>query len=312
MKRVAFIFPGQGSQQIGMGKSFIDRYDAARELLEEANDALGYDLRELLFYENDRLSQTRYTQSAILFVSLMAHKLFENELPIKPLYALGHSLGELSAVGAMGGLTFADALKTADRRGELMQKACEGKNASMMVVLGIADRAAEEVCAEARENGREVYPANYNSDGQIVIAGIKDDLALSEEMFKKAGAKRTLLLDMSVASHCPLQAQAAEPFREWLEAHLNGPLIAPVVSNAEAKPYRAKEDAIAQLQNQLVKPVLYKQCIRAIEGEVDLFIEFGNSQVLKGLNKKITAKPTISVSNAEDLEGLIAELGGEE
>jgi [acyl-carrier-protein] S-malonyltransferase len=312
MKKTAFIFPGQGSQQIGMGKSFIDRFDSARELLEEANDALGYDLSELLFYENDRLSQTRYTQSAILFVSLVAHKLFENEMPIRPLYALGHSLGELSAVSAMGGLTFADALKTADRRGELMQKACKGENASMMVVLGVADYTAEEVCAEARESGREIYPANYNSDGQIVVAGVKGDLALCEDLFKKAGAKRTLLLDMSVASHCPLQSQAVKPFEEWLEAHLNGPLIAPVVSNAEAKPYRAKEEAIRQLGSQLVKPVLYKQSIRAIENEIDLFVEFGNSQVLKGLNKKITAKPTVCVSSAEDLESLIVELGEKE
>ncbi|GHV05062.1 malonyl CoA-acyl carrier protein transacylase [Campylobacterota bacterium] len=308
MKKIAFLFPGQGSQAVSMGKSFVDRYEVAAAMLSEASSALGYDLSQVIFEENDRLSQTTFTQPAILFVSLVAHRLFENELPIKPLYALGHSLGELSAVAAMGAIGFADALKLAAKRGELMAKACEGVGAGMMVLLGLSDEAAADLCAQAQAEGKQIYPANYNSDGQIVIAGLKADLAAFADRFKAAGAKRTMLLEMSVASHCPLLLSAKEPLQTLLNGALEDHFLAPIVSNATAKPYDTKAEAAQLLADQLVKPVLYKQSIKAIENEVDLFIEFGHGAVLKGLNKKITAKETVSVATADDLESLISQL----
>jgi [acyl-carrier-protein] S-malonyltransferase len=306
MKKIVAIFSGQGTQAIGMGKSLVERYDYAKELLGEASDALGYDLGEILFEENDRLSLTQYAQPAILFVSVTAYKLFESDLGVKPLYALGHSLGELSAVCATGGLSFADALQVASARGKLMQKACEGARAGMMVTLGLSDEAAETLCDAARKEGKKVWAANYNCEGQIVLAGIKADLESLIEPAKAAGAKRAMLLDMSAASHCPLLASAQEPLKDILSQKLrDGRLIAPVVSNATAKPYQTKSEAIAALSDQLVKPVLYKQSVAAIADQADLFIEFGHGSVLKGLNKKITAKETISVSNAEELESAI-------
>lgn len=307
MKKIAFIFPGQGSQAVGMGKSLIERHAAGKEMLDAASAALGYDMGKLLFEENDRLGQTRYTQPAILFVSLLAHKLFENELPIKPVYAMGHSLGELSAVAAMGGLSLADALNVAAKRGEWMQAACDGVGAGMMVTLGLSDQAAEEACKAAQAEGKKVWPANYNSDGQIVMAGVKADLASMEERFKAAGAKRAMLLDMSVASHCPILQSAVEPLKNLLNEKLQANLIAPVIANATSEAYQTKDKAVALLADQLVKPVRYKQGIAAIENEVDLFIEFGHGGILKGLNKKNTAKPTISVGTADELEQALEE-----
>ncbi|MDR2152150.1 MAG: ACP S-malonyltransferase [Helicobacteraceae bacterium] len=306
MKKIVAVFPGQGSQAIGMGKSFVDRYDYAKELLSEANDALGYDFSKLLFEENDLLGLTQYTQPSILLVSIIAYKLFESELPVKPLYALGHSLGELSAVCAVGGLSLSDALQVARARGEFMQKACEGANAGMMVTLGLSDEAAETLCESARGDGKKVWTANYNCDGQIVLAGIKADLESLTDRAKALGAKRAMLLDMSVASHCPLLSAAQEPLKAILSEKLNADrFIAPVISNAAAKPYQTKDEAIALLADQLVKPVLYKQSVAAIEAEADIFVEFGYANVLKGLNKKIVAKETIGVSNADDLEAAI-------
>ncbi|MDR2639220.1 MAG: ACP S-malonyltransferase [Helicobacteraceae bacterium] len=309
MKKIVVVFSGQGTQAVGMGKSFVEGYDYARELLAEASDALGYDLGEILFEENDRIGLTQYAQPAILFVSLTAYKLFESELPIKPLYALGHSLGELSAVCAVGGLSFADALRVASERGKLMQKACEGARAGMMVTLGLSDEAAETLCAAARDEGKKVWAANYNCEGQIVLAGLKADLESLIEPAKTAGAKRAMLLDMSAASHCPLLASAQAPLKEILSQKLSADrFLSPVISNATAKPYQTKSKAIAALSDQLVKPVLYKQSVAAIENEADLFIEFGRGGVLKGLNKKITAKETISVADADDLESAIETL----
>lgn len=307
MKKIAFIFPGQGSQAVGMGKAFVERFDSAKEMLLLASDTLGFSFEKLLFEPNDNLSQTKFTQPAILLVSLMAHKLFENELPFKPAFALGHSLGELTAVSAMGGLDLANALKVAEKRGEWMQEACNKVEAGMMVTLGLSDEKAEEICLEAQKEGKEVYPANYNSDGQIVMAGIRSHLASMEDLFKKAGAKRAMLLDMSVASHCPILQSAVEPFKALLNDKLASDLMAPIVSNATNELYTTKEKAVNLLASQLTKPVRYKQAIRSIESGVDLFIEFGHGGVLKGLNKKITDKPTITVSNPDDLEVAIEE-----
>ncbi|MDR0665529.1 MAG: ACP S-malonyltransferase [Helicobacteraceae bacterium] len=306
MKKIVAVFPGQGSQAIGMGKSFVERYDYAKELLDEASGALGYDLGKVLFEENDLLGQTRYTQPAILFVSVTAYKLFESELPVKPIYALGHSLGELSAVCAMGALSLSDALQVAAARGESMQKACEGAGAGMMVALGLSDENAETLCETARKEGKKVWTANYNCDGQIVLAGLKADLETLIDRLKAAGAKRAALLDMSVASHCPLLASAQEPLRKILTEKLNSDrFIAPIVSNASAKPYQTSAEAIELLSDQLIKPVRYKQSVAAIAEEADIFVEFGHGNVLKGLNKKIASKETIGVSTADDLEAAI-------
>jgi [acyl-carrier-protein] S-malonyltransferase len=165
---------------------------------------------------NGKLEETKYTQPAILLVSAVAVKLFRQKCGIKPIFALGHSLGEFSALYATGAITLDDAVLTVHKRGEWMQADCKGGRTGMSVVLNVSDEKAEEVCANARDNGKKVWCANYNSDGQIVLAGIKEDLQTLEEPLKAAGAKRVMLLNMSVASHCELLSNDSQKLAELL------------------------------------------------------------------------------------------------
>ncbi len=301
MKRVAFIFPGQGSQSIGMGRDFFDSSDIAKEMIENSSEKLGFDFKDILFQENDKLEQTAYTQPAILLVSAIAHKLFENEMSIKPTFALGHSLGEFSALCSVGALNYLDGVSLVHQRGKLMSQACSGVDVGMMALIGLDDDKVQEIASKAREEGKKVWAANYNSDGQIVAAGIKGDLSALEPVFKEAGAKRALLLNMSVASHCPLLESAVEPLKISMQSVIKDEFIAPVISNVTACGYQSKDEAVSLLAQQLVKPVLYKQSIQKFEADVDLFIEFGGS-VLKGLNRRSSKKPTHSIVDMKSLQ----------
>jgi len=311
MKKTAFLFPGQGSQATGMGKSFVEHSPMAAEMLEAASDALKFDMANLLFEPNDQLEQTKYTQPAILLVSMMAYRLFKEQIGDTPAFALGHSLGEFSALAAVDAMDWLEAVKLVHLRGDLMQKACDGIDAGMMVVLGLADNDVEDICHDAREEGKKVWAANYNADGQIVIAGIKSDLQALEERLKAAKARRVMLLNMSVASHCPLLEPAVAPLTEALEKVLKDSFSAPVISNVTAKAYNTKEDALDLLGKQLTSPVLYKQSIQGNDDLVDRYIEFGHGGVLKGLNRRSTKKPTLVVSDYDSLNTTLETLAGE-
>ncbi|MBZ7963979.1 ACP S-malonyltransferase [Campylobacter sp. 2457A] len=298
---IAFIFPGQGSQVAGMGKSFYENSKNAKELLESASDFCKIDFKHLLFEENDQLNKSEFTQPAIVLNSLMAYTaLIEQKPDLQAVFSLGHSLGEFSALAVNGALEFLQTLTLVNKRGFFMQEDCSKVEAGMMVVLGLDDQIVEEICKKAQEENKKIFAANYNCDGQIVVAGLKPDLISYENEFKKAGAKRAMLLNMSVASHCPLLENASSKLCIELEKTLK-PNFKAVVSNANAKIYTDKEQALKLLKSQLIFPVLYKQSIKNYENEIDCFIEFGAS-ILKGLNKKISSKETYSLTNFSDID----------
>jgi len=297
---IGALFPGQGSQFVGMGKDFYENSAIAKEMFEEASDAIGVDFKKLMFEENENLNKTEYTQPAILLYSSVAKRLFDENSDKEVAFNLGHSLGEFSALVSAGGLSLGDAIKLVHERGKLMNKAFEKEAGSMMVILGLSDEVVENIC---KESALRVYPANYNSDGQIVLSGIRSDLEKIEESLKKAGAKRVMLLNMSVASHSPLLEVAVEPLKELLDEYLKEE-FAPVVSNVTAKKYTTKKEALEVLPIQLTKPVLYKQSIKNYEDEVDYFVEFGG-KVLMGINRKVTKKKTYPITDMVSLEKVI-------
>ncbi len=310
MKKIAMIFSGQGSQAVGMGKDFYENSEVAREMFVKAGERIGVDFKELIFEENDKLGQTAYTQPAILLVQMIAYRLFKDACPdIKAEMFLGHSLGEFSALCASGAIDYVDAVELVHKRGALMQSACDGIDAGMMVLVGLDDATVESVCVDAQAEGKKVWPANYNQDGQLVVAGMKSDLSSLEQTFKDAGAKRALLLDMSVASHCELLAPAQQPLTDLMLEMVKDSFEAPIVSNVTTNKYATKDEAVALLKEQLVKPVKYKQSILAVAGELDMAIEFGNGIVLKGLNRRIAKElKTLNVSDMATLESVKEEI----
>ena len=307
MKKVAFIFPGQGSQTVGMGKNFFENSDIAKDMISKASDRLGIDFEKLLFEENENLGKTEFTQPAILLVSSIACAIFKEKCNITPEFVLGHSLGEFSALVAAGAMDYLDAVELVHKRGLFMTEACSGGGAGMMALVGIDDATVERVCEEQRALGKKVWPANYNMDGQLVLAGIKADLESLVDVFKASGAKRAIVLDMSVASHCELLQSAVENLKPYLEKYLKDEFM-PVISNVSTNAYTTKAEAIELLASQLTSPVKYKQSVSSHSDKVDMFIEFGNGIVLKGLNKKITDKPTLNVSDMATLEAVLGEL----
>ncbi len=308
MKKVAFIFPGQGSQSIGMGKDFFENSDIAKEMISKASERLNINFEKLLFEENDDLGKTEFTQPAILLVSSIANAIFKEKCDIVPEFVLGHSLGEFSALVSAGAIDYLDAIELVHRRGLFMTEACSNGGAGMMALVGMDDVSVERICSEQRDTGKQVWPANYNMDGQLVLAGIKADLESLVDTFKEAGAKRAIVLDMSVASHCELLTSAVENLKPYLEEYLEEE-FSDVISNVSTEAYCTKFDAIELLSSQLTSPVKYKQSISDNAEKIDTFIEFGNGVVLKGLNRKICkGTPTVNVSDISSLEKVIEGL----
>ncbi len=280
----AYIFPGQGSQFVGMGKNLYESSDKAKNYFKEANKILGFDITKIMFEGTDEeLKQTKVTQPAIFIHSVILALTTEN---FKPDMVAGHSLGEFSALVANGTLSFNDGLKLVSQRALAMQKACELSPSTMAAVLGMTDEQVENICSEIMED--VVVPANYNSPGQLVISGSIVGIEMATERLKAAGAKRVVPLQVGGAFHSPLMEPARKELAEAIErTNFNKPLC-PVYQNVNAKPSTDIETIKQNLIYQLTAPVRWSQSVEqmAKDGATE-FIECGPGKVLQGLVGKI-------------------------
>lgn len=285
---IAFIFPGQGSQYPGMGKQLVENFPLARQVYEEASDALGFDMAALCFNgSEDDLRLTANTQPAILTTSIAALRVLEQETPLIPGFAAGHSLGEFSALVAVGALQFSDAVKTVRQRGTFMQDAVPVGVGGMAAVMGIDRETLEQICQQAAA-GEIVAPANFNSPGQIVIAGHVTAVERAMVLAKEQGAKRALLLPVSAPFHSALMKPAAERLEEVLAPLEISGFSCPVVSNVEASSFSAPERVKTLLVKQVCAAVRWEESVQEMDRcGVNRYVEIGPGKVLCGLVKRI-------------------------
>ncbi|MGY6650082.1 ACP S-malonyltransferase [Wenyingzhuangia sp. IMCC45574] len=290
----AYVFPGQGAQFTGMGKDLYDNSPLAKELFEQANEILGFDITKIMFEGSaEDLKQTNVTQPAIFLHSVILAKVLGEDF--KPAMVAGHSLGEISALVANGTLSFEDGLKLVAKRADAMQKACESVPGTMAAVLGLEDAVVEEICASVEG---DVVAANYNCPGQLVISGELKAVETACEVAKEKGARRALLLPVGGAFHSPLMAPAKEELAAAIEATQFNEPSCPVYQNVVAKavtsPSEIKENLIAQLTG----AVKWTQCAQAIiaDGATEV-VEVGPGKVLQGLFAKIDR--SVARSSAE-------------
>jgi [acyl-carrier-protein] S-malonyltransferase len=303
MSKTAFIFPGQGSQYSGMGKEFSEAFPVARHLFEEADEALGFKLSDLCFSgSEDDLKLTANTQPAILTASIAILKVVQQETGLKADYAAGHSLGEYSALVCSGALSFVDAVKTVRARGTFMQEAVPVGTGTMAAMLSIESDVLEEICREAAQ-GDIVSPANFNSPGQIVIAGSVAAVARAIEIAKARGYRKAMLLPVSAPFHCELMKPAADRLATVLEKVTVHEMGMPVIANADAAPNSLKDRVTPLLVTQVCSPVLWEQSVNAMSAlGVTKFIELGPGKVLSGLVKRINKEAALA--NIENIAGI--------
>lgn len=307
MTKIAVLFPGQGSQAVGMGRDFYDRYPSARGIFDEADRVLNQPLSKLCFEgPPDELQLTANTQPALLTVSIAIWSLLQEV--ITPSFAAGHSLGEYSALAAAGVLRFGDAVKLVRRRGEFMQQAVPVGQGAMLAVLGVEPEKVERLCADAAQ-GQVLSPANYNSPGQIVIAGHTEAVRRAAEMAPQLGIKRTIPLAVSAPFHCALMKPAQESMIPFLQDQEFQQPKVPLVSNVDAKIIQTGEQARDALIRQIPNPVRWWQSMETILKEgVTTVIEVGPGKVLTGMMKKISRDvQCFNVESVEDYEQLRAK-----
>ena len=300
---VAYVFPGQGSQAVGMGKDLFDNFASARAVFEEADDALGFALSEMCFAGDEAdLQLTANTQPAILTASVAAYRAFAENAGSQPAFVAGHSLGEYSALVAAGVMEFADAVRTVRARGTYMQEAVPPGEGAMAAILGADLATVEAACTDAA-NGEICSPANINSPSQIVIAGSSAAVDRACDLLKERGAKRAIRLNVSAPFHCALMMPAQERLASEL-AKLNfGKYDFPVVHNVDAEAARDEGSVADKLTRQVSSPVRWLQSVELLRREgVETFVEIGPGKVLTGLLRQIDRDAR--GLNVEDSESL--------
>ena len=304
MGKYAFLFPGQGSQYVGMGKNLRDNFIVAADVFEMADEALKEKLSDLCFHGPvDDLNLTMNTQPAILAVSVAALRVVQQESGIAPVMVGGHSLGEFSALVAAGVLQFADALRLVRKRGTFMQEAVPVGIGGMAAILGMDAAVVERICNESAQ-GQIVAPANYNSPGQVVISGHVEAVARVAEKAVTEGAKMTKILPVSAPFHSLLMEKAARRFAAELDPIELGDMDIPVLSNVTADFYPSKSDVKTLLTEQLTHPVRWhEEMDRMLECDIDGILELGPGKVLRGIMRRISQRvPMKHIENCDTLK----------
>ena len=303
---LAFVFPGQGAQHAGMGKELAQNFSVARHIFEEANDTLGFDLAKMCFEGPDQdLKLTANTQPAILTMSIAALRVLEQETDLQADFVAGHSLGEYSALVASGAMAFKDAVYTVRQRGTFMQQAVPVGTGAMAAVLGIDTELLQQLCVQGQQ-GEIVSAANFNSPGQVVIAGHTTAVDRVIALAKENGVRKAMLLPVSAPFHCALMIPAGEQLKAVLDAIPLSSIDIPVVTNVEATINSDSSRIKELLISQVSAPVRWDESVRyMLDNGVDRFIEIGPGKVLSGLIRRIERKtPVANVENIASLQAL--------
>lgn len=310
MVKTAFVFPGQGSQSVGMLADFELQYPIVVDTFAEASEAVGYDLWQLVQQgPAERLNQTEYTQVAMLTADVAVYRLLEQENLVSPQFMAGHSLGEYPALVCAGALSLTDAARLVTHRGQLMQEAVPLGAGAMAAIIGFNDEQVRLLCQEASQGNELVTPANYNSPEQIVVAGHTSAVNRMVVLAEDAGARLAKIIPVSVPCHCPLLAEAAESFARYLaEVNFKKPTTQ-VVSNVDLSIYESAQQIQARLKEQLYSPVRWVETIQFFKDQgIELILECGPGKVLNGLIKRIDRSlNTISIYDTISLEQVIEQ-----